>query len=103
MKRTTWREMPRWRISTSRSSCHSARGWDHGRLSKAAAWSAGGVKTKRTVSKCLVSQREIQCPFGQNLNFPERHCHPRSVKLRGRHVGAADHDGDALARRGLVG
>jgi hypothetical protein len=46
--RTTCREMPRWRISTSRSSRHCASGTDHGRVSSPDAWSAGGVKTNRT-------------------------------------------------------
>ena len=46
-KRTTWREVPRWRISTSLSSCHSSSGSCQGRVSRPAATSAGGRNTYR--------------------------------------------------------
>src|SRR5271167_2830751 len=97
--------MPRCRISTSRSSCHSASGSDHGRVSKPAAWSAGGVKTNRIETKCRVSVCGNRDPFGRNLfsrTAPVRASAKLRLKLARSHVGAADDDGYVLTRRGLV-
>ena len=47
--------MPRWRISTSRSSCHSSSGSLHGKVSSPAASSAGGLNTKRTAVRSPVA------------------------------------------------
>src|SRR5579875_507926 len=89
-KRTTCREIPRWRISTSRSSRHSSSGSPNGRVSRPAASSAGGLKTNLTTPPVIreFSDRqqryaivaETLVPGGDGQSFRERLSYQHAVE-----------------------